>query len=65
MSGAQRQTLNARLHAVAGNIAIPDGAVAELDGGGSGYPVSTALRHASLILNQAIFGTDYRPPVSR
>ena len=56
MSGAQRQTLNARLHAVAGNITIPDGAVAELDGGGSGYPVSTALRHASLILNQAIFG---------
>ena len=56
MSGAQRQTLNARLHAVAGNIAIPDRAVAEFDGGDSGYPVSTALRHASLILNQAIFG---------
>ncbi len=56
MSGAQRQTLNARLHAVAGNIAIPDRTVAEFDGGDSGYPVSTALRHASLILNQAIFG---------
>ncbi len=41
MSGAQRLTLEARLHAVAGDIAIPDRAVAEFDGGGSGYPVST------------------------
>ncbi len=56
MSVAQRQTLEARLHAVAGNIAIPDRAVTEFDGGGGGYPVSTALRHASVALNQAIFG---------
>ena len=56
MSGAQRQTLNARLQAIAGNIAIPDGAVVEFEGGGSGYPVSTALRHAFSILNQGIFG---------
>ena len=56
MSGAQRQTLEARLHAVAGNIAIPGKAVAEFDGGDSAYPVSTALRHASAALNQAIFG---------
>ncbi len=56
MSGAQRQILEARLHAVAGDIAIPDRAVAEFDGGGSGYPVSSALRHASAALNQAIFG---------
>ena len=55
MSGSQRRTLNARLLAVAGDIAIPDGVVVEFDGGDSGYPVSTALRHASLILNQAIF----------
>jgi len=56
MSATQRQTLEARLHAVAGNIAIPDRAVSEFDGGGSGYPVSTALRHAFVALNQAIFG---------
>ncbi len=38
MSGAQRLTLEARLHAVAGDIAIPDRTVAEFDGGGRGYP---------------------------
>ena len=57
MSGAQRQTLEARLQAVAGNIAIPDRSVAEFDGGGGGYPVSTALRQASTALNQAISAT--------
>ncbi len=56
MSGAQRQTLDARLHAVAGDIAIPDMAVDEFDGGDGRYPVSSALRHASAALNQAIFG---------
>ncbi len=56
MSGAQRQTLETRLQAVASNIAIPDRAVAESDGGGGGYPVSSALRQASATLNQAIFG---------
>jgi len=55
MSAAQRRTLDARLHAVGGDIAIPDGAEAEFDGGDNGYPVSTALRLAFLILNQAIF----------
>ncbi len=56
MSGAQRQTLDARLHAVAGKTAIPGKAVAEFNGGDSAYPVSTALEHASVALNQAIFG---------
>ncbi len=56
MSGAQRQTLDARLHAVAGDIAIPAMAVDEFDGGDGRYPVSSALRHASAALNQAIFG---------
>lgn len=56
MSEAQRQTLEARLQAVAGDIAIPDRSVAEFDGGGGGYPVSSALRQASTALNQAIFG---------
>ena len=56
MSGAQRQTLEARLQTVAGDTALPDRAVVEFDGGGSGYPVSTALRHASAALNQAIIG---------
>ena len=56
MSGAQRQTLEARLHAVAGDIAIPDLSVAEFDGGGVGYPVSSAFRQASTALNEAIFG---------
>jgi len=56
MSGAQRQTLGARLQAVAGDIAIPDRSVAELGGGGGSYPVSSALRQASTALNQAIFG---------
>ncbi len=56
MSGAQHQTLEARLQAVAGDIAIPDRSVAETDGGGGGYPVSSALRQASAALNQAIFG---------
>ena len=56
MSGAQRQTLEARLRTVAGDIAIPVRAVAEFAGGGGGYPVSSALRRASTALNQAIFG---------
>ena len=56
VSGAQRQTLEARLQAIAGDMALPDGAVAEFDGGGSAYPVSTALQHASAALNQAIIG---------
>ena len=56
MSGAQRQTLEARLQAVAGDIAIPDRSVAEFDDGGGGYPVSSALWQASTALNQAIIG---------
>ncbi len=56
MSGAQQRTLEARLQAVAGDIAIPDRSVAEFDGGGGGYPVSSALRQASTALNQAILG---------
>ncbi len=56
MSAAQRQALEVRLQAVAGDVAIPDRSVAKLDAGGGGYPVSSALRQASTALNQAIFG---------
>ncbi len=56
MSVAQRQTLEARLQEVAGDITIPNRSVAEFDGGDGGYPVSSAFRQASAALNQAIFG---------
>ncbi len=56
MSGAQRRTLELRLQAIAGDMALPVGAVAELVGGGSDYPVTTALQQASAVLNQAIIG---------
>ena len=56
LSGVQRQTLEARLHAVAGDMALPERTVAEFESGGSDCPVSTALQHASAALNQAIIG---------
>ena len=56
MSGAQRQTLETRLQAIAGDIAIPDRSVTDFDGGDGAYPVSSALQHASAALNQAIIG---------
>jgi len=56
ISGAQRQTLETRLQAVAGDIAIPDRSVTDFDGVGGAYPVSSALQHASAALNQAIIG---------
>ena len=37
LSGAQRQTLEARLQTVAGDIAVPDRSVAEFDGGGGDH----------------------------
>lgn len=58
ISATHRQTLEARLKTVAGDTALPDGAIVELDVGGSDYPVSTALQHASAILSQAIIGYD-------
>jgi hypothetical protein len=56
MSEGQRQTLKARLQAVAGDMSLPNRATAELEGGASDYPVSSALQHAHSVLSQAIFG---------
>jgi len=56
LSGAHRETLEARFNAVAGDTPLPDKIVAEFDGGGGNDPVSSALEHASVALNQAIIG---------
>jgi hypothetical protein len=56
ISTAHRQTLEARLAAVAGETTLPDTDQAELDRGASDYPVSNALQRTSAILNQAIIG---------
>lgn len=56
MSEAQQRTLETRLRSIAGNAAIRVHAATELTGGGSEYPVTAALRHASALLNQAISG---------
>ena len=55
MSVERRQTLEARLRAVAGNVDIPNRAMGEFGGEDNAYPVSAALQQASMINNQAIF----------
>lgn len=56
MSGAQRQTLETRLKAIAGDVLLPNRVVARFEVEGSDYPVSAALQHASATLNHAIIG---------
>ncbi len=50
------QTLRGRLQSIAKGTTVPETSLMKIPGGGTGYPVSSALQQASVVLNHAIVG---------